>query len=208
MKSLSIAQLSIEPYTAKDIDRLAQIHLAASKGYMNSQMGINYVKAFLRWFLTYPDTITLKATFSGNVCAYQVGAPLGYGVAMNRALLKVGAVGILTHPRVVVHSKFRRAVWARVRLLVGQKRLGAAVKQPEGRGIWLVGNYVDPKHAGKGIGKAMMAAFEERARTMGMDHMRASVYKHNDRARAVHRKLGWEVYQEKGDVLNYRKDLN
>ncbi len=201
-------QLRIESYTDKDIDRLAQIHLAASRGYMNSQMGINYIKAFLRWFLTYPETITLKVTFEGDICAYSVGAPVGYGTAMNRALLKVGVLGILTHPRVVLHSNFKRAASARLRLLFGQGRSSSIVKRPEGRCMWLVGDYVDPQHSGRGIGKAMMAAFEERARAMGMDHMRATVYQHNDAARAVHKKLGWEVYEQEKGVLKYYKGLD
>ncbi len=189
------------------METLAAIHLAAFKGYMNSRMGKKYVRAFLRWFLTYPNSIALKATLRGAAIGYVVGAPLGYAQPMNRSLLKTGICSIISHPHVLLHPNFTRAASAKLRLLLGRKPASITLKQPEGKGISLVGIGVHPQSSGNGVGTAIMKAFENKARLIGMGYMRLSVYDHNEVARAVYEKSGWKIAERVGNALYYQKSL-
>lgn len=204
---MSQSDVEVTPYSEADVETLAAIHLAAFKGYMNSRMGKKYVRAFLRWFLTYPNSIALKATLRGAAIGYVVGAPLGYAQPMNRSLLKIGIYSIISHPHVLLHPNFTRAASAKLRLLLGRKPASITLKQPEGKGISLVGIGVHPQSSGNGVGTAIMKAFENKARVIGMDYMRLSVYDHNEVARAVYEKSGWKMAERVGNALYYQKSL-
>ncbi|HXS38216.1 MAG TPA: GNAT family N-acetyltransferase [Flavipsychrobacter sp.] len=199
--------VKVSPYTIDDIEMLVPIHMSAFKGYMNSSMGKNYVRKFLQWFLTYPNAITLKAEMEGQICGYVVGAPLNYGSAMNRDLFKTGVIGILTHPGIMIHENFIKAVKAKFKMLIGKKPAKVTINNPEGNGISLISIAVSPKFSGNGVGKEIMKSFEKSA-ALNMDYMRLSVYDYNTRARAVYEKSGWTPRQQVDKTVYYYKDIS
>jgi len=199
--------IDVSPFLKEDIKQITKLHKAAFKGYMNASLGNRYVREFLNWFLNYPGTITLKAVVDGKISGYVVGAPIGYDKEMNRQLFSTALMGIVTHPHILLHESFSNAAVAKLKMLLGKKPVKRIVRSPEGKGISLVGIAVDPSFSGKGIGKAIMKAFEEKARAMHMDYMRLSVYKDNMLARAVYEKSGWEILEPQGKILYYYKML-
>lgn len=200
--------IEVLPFHKEDIRSIRRLHKAAFKGYMNASLGNRYVEAFLNWFLHYPGTVTLKAIADGKVCGYVVGAPIGYDKDMNRKLFNTVVVGVLTHPLVLLHNGFLRVAVAKFKMLLGKKPVKKVIKNPDGKGISLVGIAVDPAFAGHGIGKAIMDKFENDAVGMNLNYMRLSVYKDNMRARAVYEKSGWQVLDESDKIVYYYKEIS
>jgi GNAT superfamily N-acetyltransferase len=62
---------------------------------------------------------------------------------------------------------------------------------------WLDGLYVLPKWWSRGVGRALHDDVLARLRTDGCKHCHLWVLEHNDRARALYERLGW---QENGDT--------
>jgi len=199
--------IQVMPYSETDIEDLATIHLAAFSGYMNSRMGRGYVKKFLLWFLTYPNAITLKATRDGKASGYVVGAPVDYAKSLNRDLLAIGIFSVITHPGVVVHPNFVKAIFPRLRLLLKKKASVVTPLHQARRGVSLIGIAVDPQQSGHGIGTELMKAFEIQASVKRMDYMALSVYDYNEKARAVYEKLDWKVSRRDGTGVYYEKAL-
>ena len=195
--------IQVVPFNESDVVALAPIHLTAFKGYMNASMGINYVKGFLNWFIHYPETITLKASFDNQLCGYVVGAPIGYDKYINKDLFQTAMVGILTHPLVLLHENFTRAAKAKLLMIMGKKPVKKVIENPPGKGISLVGICVAPSFNGKGVGKAIMSQFEESARALGMQYMRLSVYRTNTTARNLYEKAGWILLHGQEDIVLY-----
>ncbi len=205
---MTSATIRVVPYSQADVEDVALIHLAAFKGYMSARLGLSYTKAFLSWFLTYPNSITLKAELDGKLCGYAIGAPLSYAKAISRDLLWVGIRSIIANPGVIVHRSFLYTCRARLRILLTRKKKSVAREAgPEGKGISLIGIGVTPQFSGAGVGHTIMGVFEENARSMGMDYMVLSVYGHNTRARTTYEKSGWRILKEVGNGIVYSKHL-
>ena len=129
--------IEVLPFTKNDVEIIAKIHKVAFKGYMNASLGNRYVQKFLSWFICYPGTITLKAVADGNVCGYVVGAPIGYDKDMNRSLFSTVLLGVLTHPRVLLHNGFIKAAVAKFKMLMGRRPVKKRMQNPSGKGISL-----------------------------------------------------------------------
>lgn len=207
--AMTSTPIRIVPYSEADLEDVALVHLSAFKGYMSARLGLNYTKAFLRWFLAYPNSITLKAELDGQLCGYAVGAPLNYAKKMSRDLLRIGIMSIVRNPGVILHPSFANASKARLNLLLsGNKRKVVHEPNPDGTGISLVGIGVIPKFSGVGVGHAIMQIFEENAKAIGVDYMVLSVYEDNKRARAMYERSGWQILRRVEKGLVYFKLLN
>ncbi|GAB2975358.1 hypothetical protein GCM10027049_07400 [Mucilaginibacter puniceus] len=199
-------KIQVAPFTNTDIKDIIPVHIKAFKGYMNAGMGHRYIQEFLSWFLAYPETITLKAVINGSTCGYVVGAPLGYDKFINKKLLKFVIVGTITHPLVLFHKNFFKVAFRKMILIFTTPSV-AKITNPDGKGISLVGIGIDENYAGLGIGQQLMVAFEEKARELGMDFMRLSVYDYNLKAIHVYEKCGWQKLAKKENVFYYFKTL-
>ena len=72
---------------------------------------------------------------------------------------------------------------------------GVAVFRPDGHAMLLETVAVDPDHAGRGIGRALIAACEAEARRLGLGAVRLYTNAAMDGARALYPRLG---YREAG----------
>lgn len=202
------AAIAIAPYSAADIENIIPIHLAAFEGYMNARLGKKYARAFLGWFLTYPNSIALKAELDGTICGYALGAPIGYIKFVNRDLFLLAAFSILANPGVILHENFVSNAKERLRLLVGRRASNVSEKDPEGKGLSFVAMGVAPQFSGLGVAQALEAEFLERARAIGMDYVRGSVYDWNKKVRHIHEKSGFQALRQTGNVVYYFKFLD
>jgi ribosomal protein S18 acetylase RimI-like enzyme len=73
---------------------------------------------------------------------------------------------------------------------------------------------VAPKHTGRGIASALMAAVEKAARTRECGVLRLEVHERNHGAIKVYRKAGYrefgryhQYYQDRGHALRFQKEL-
>jgi len=210
------SQVQITGYGQPDVPALADIHLAAFKGSMNAGIGRVYPRGLLRWFLHRPDAIAIQAKIDDKPCGYVVGMPLGHHREMNRDLMLVSAVGVATHPWVLLKKRYRKSAVAKIKRVLGRGKPAPKQAPPEdassatnsgeyeGRGIGLVSVAVGRQFSGRGVGVALVNAFEERA---NCDYMQLSVYTDNARARAVYDKTGWDLCEQAGGVALYKKKL-
>lgn len=203
-----INTFTIQPMTSADLQELAKVHLRAFKGYMNASLGVAYVEKFLDWFVKDSRALALIGKEGSTSVGYVVGATIGYDADLNRELLKRGLWSIITHPLVLVHPQFLKTIKLRFKLLFQTNKGGVSVfKEPEGKGISLVGIAVDPSCGGRGYGAAFMKAFEQHARTAGYSYMRLSVYEENAKARKLYSSSGWDCLNRSANTLYYYKVL-
>ena len=212
-------EVQISDYGKADVAALADIHRSAFEGYMNAGVGRGYVRQLLRWFLNRSDAIGLQATIDGQPCGYVIGMPLGEHRQLNRDLMLAAATGVATHPWVLLEKRYRKSAAAKIKRVLGLDKPAPEPSKPEpapsesgageydGRGIGLFSIAVASEFSGKGAGAAMVNAFEDRARQLGYEFVQLSVYTDNARARAVYEKAGWDLCEQIGATVLYRKKL-
>ena len=86
---------------------------------------------------------------------------------------------------------------------IGGLRIGQAVKTRHRGGIW--GVYVDPGARGLGVGKRLMTALIDQARTQ-VEDVTLTVSAHNEAAIALYESLGFEPYGLDRGALKIAED--
>jgi ribosomal protein S18 acetylase RimI-like enzyme len=183
------------------------LHRDAFAGYLNVRFGDRYIERFFEWYVGHPDcAVALVAHLDGDA------RPAGYvvGVATDReadlvwALVPAAALGLAQRPWLVLD----RAVQDKLRSRLGQQlaRLRGAPPprqpQPAPPCLGLIGIGVASWARGRGVARALMQAFEDRARGLAAASMLLSVKAENTAARALYASEGWAV-PEDGDVGAY-----
>jgi ribosomal protein S18 acetylase RimI-like enzyme len=181
------------------VSQVADVHLQAFTGYMNTRIGRRYVRSFIEWFRRANDAIALAAIVDGTVAGYVVGAPIGYQQRMNRDLLLVAASGLLLHPWVFLEGRFRRQVSGRLANLMGRQSDTAGEPDLPQPTMCLVGIGVSRDMQGRQIGSLLMHAFECEARRRGARSLSLSVYKENTAARQLYEKRRWSPWDHAAD---------
>jgi GNAT superfamily N-acetyltransferase len=201
----------INQMTTESLAGVTQIHIQAFKDAMNVRLGADYVMALFKEFLGIEDGIAFMATNEGNhILGYIVGGPLGCGQSMNRHLIWVAGKGICLHPSLLLSHQFRVTLKTRVKIMLGKSEefsLPIDLPQPV---MGLMGFAVLPKARGQGIGKCLLEAFEDSARTLRMGSLGLSVYPENANARSVYEQCGWiscERSIRPGQVMHYVRIL-
>jgi ribosomal protein S18 acetylase RimI-like enzyme len=191
MADVSITKISLEL-----IDSVAQLHMAAFKGYTNTLIGIPYVRAFIRWFCEADEAIALCAIDSTKTpVGYVVGAPLGYTTHLNQRVLWPAVTGILLRPWLVFNPRFRRIVANRFRSLKeGGKHQSNEIPILPSPTISLVGIGVHPEYRDKKIGHKLITEFESSVVEAQAKSMRLSVYSDNIAACKFYAKAGWQIF--------------
>lgn len=204
----------VVPMTRDLAPALVDVHREAFAGYMNARLGRGYVRRFLEWFATAKDAIALVALDDrddrSTPIGYVVGAPLGYGRAMTRALLVPAALGVATHPALALDRRIVKTALGRVAELFGRPMPSApppALPSP----TWsLVGIGVASSARGLGAGSALTRGFEEEALRRGARALRLSVYAENAVARRTYERAGWVPFDgavPAGFAMYYSKVL-
>ena len=199
--------MSVEKIESADITELVEVHHQSFQGYINTCIGRNYTYGFFDWFLHYSNSVTLKAFSDKGIVGYVVGAKIGYNTELNRRLKPLAVKGVLSKPTVLLHKHFLFILKSRIKVLLSRSKNNTELKEPEGKGLSLVGIGILPSEAGKGYGKDLMKAFEEKAIELGYDYLRLSVYKSNERAKALYSKQGWKSVETSTPILYFYKEL-
>jgi ribosomal protein S18 acetylase RimI-like enzyme len=178
------------PMTAEMVPPVCELHCAAFRGLMSARLGRKYLHAFMSWFVHSETAIAFIATDAkGTLLGYVIGAPTGYGAAMNRDLLGVAARSMLARPWLFLDSQVRATIKARLRVML--ERPATVSNDLPAPSMSLVGIAVSPKQAGRGVGSLLVEAFERRARVLNMASLHLSVYPDNTTARRLYERCGW-----------------
>lgn len=204
--------MKILPMTDGMLNAVANLHMQAFEGALNTRLGKFYINKVLGWFIKVENGIALVAKFgpSEEIVGYVIGAPLGYAKELNRDLFWVAFVNILIRPWLFCNKHFRVVVKCRLRsfMHISQGHISeVALPMPI---ISLVGIAVMPSQQGKNIGKELLLAFERHATEKQAGSLRLSVYPENLSARHIYEKCGWlpiENQNGHGETMNYYKIL-
>ena len=188
----------------EDLAVVGPLHARAFEGEIGPLVGPGYIEAFLEWFVGSPPAVSLIAEDAGQVVGYVFGAPNGYGPGLTRDLLPDIALGVLRNfPRILRHPSFRRQVRSRLANLVLRREPSSVFVDATPPGVFnLVGIGTAPSARGKGVGRALVEAFCERAagRTVMLD-----VFKDNAAARSLYERCGFRELVEEGRVIRMLK---
>ena len=186
-----------------DVPALIPLHADAFRDSMGVRLGDRYLAAFLHWFTRAPDAVGLVDDDGRQIRGYVFGAPDGYGRRLNRDLLGEIALGMATHPGVLLHANFLTSLPSR---LVGLMSGRAHPASGHGEAVFaLTGIGVAPRHRGHGIAGTLVDAFELEASRRGFARLILDVYADNAPARSLYEKRGWRLARTTGRVLLYEK---
>lgn len=191
------------PMTTGDADALAVLHREVFDGYMGVALGRRYLRSFFAWFAQAPSAASVLCEDDGRLVGYVFGAPHGYNSSVTRDMLPEIARAVLTHvPAVVRHPNFRLQLKNRARALLG----AAQPNDPYGPDTFdLVGIGTAPVARRSGVGKELLARFEDEVFRRGFPRIALSVYATNGSARTMYERSGWRLGLDEGRVLTLEK---
>lgn len=197
----------IRDLTAADLESWTRSHRHAFEGTLGVALGRRYTTAFLRWFLERAGAICLAAVDDREIEGYVFGAPEGYSRELNGALAPEIVRGFLTHPGALRHPAVLRHVPMRIRGLFGMPvPAELAQRRVSGTIFDLVGIGTAPRVRGRGIGRAVLEAFEERVFAAGHAGIVLDVRTENAAARHLYESRGWTEVWSDERVARYQLD--
>ena len=168
-----------------DLENLIQIHINSFQGYLNTSLGENYVRSMLKWFIKLDSALLLVCYNSEQIIGYAMGAPDGYSVNLQKALLPKMIWGILTHPKFFAHPKFFGQLKIRIRNMFKMKSQLSDEIQLEKQifrkndTYTLVGLAISPEFRGTIIIFQLLKEFENHVWAKKFKAIRLTVYKFN-----------------------------
>jgi teichuronic acid biosynthesis glycosyltransferase TuaC len=193
------------------LEHVVRLHLDAFAGYLNTLLGREYSKAFIKWFIKQESAIAIAAIDGRQkVVGYALGAPIGYAERMNRDLFLGVAARILMRPSLLLNTRFWIVVTARIRSLLGHPQDGRQAPEILEPSMSLVAIGVASSQRRSKVGQRIMQAFESRAREFQMRSLVLSVYESGTVARRFYEKCGWQrcnSQASKAGVIRYFKIL-
>jgi ribosomal protein S18 acetylase RimI-like enzyme len=197
--------MAIRKMAHADIPTLVELHIESFKESLNILAGKKYLSEVFTWFMN-EGHIALVSETGNELTGYVIGAPIGYEKAMNRALWKFGAFGLLTNPSRIFNAKLINNIFKRIKSILGLTTLKSQPLVNElGFGISLVGIAVAERSKGSGNAKELVDAFEIAAKENNADFIRLSVLKENKRAQSFYTKMGWTEYEIPGGLYYFKK---
>jgi len=189
----------VERAVPADLAAVLRLHERAFAGSMGVALGRSYLRPFLASFLDGPDRVFLVARGPDGPVGYVFGRPAEG--SDDRSLVWAVARGLVRHPGVLRRADVRAELARRIRRFDEGDEETPGLPGPT---LDLYGIGTDPSHQGRGIGRALMEAFEAEVRRLGFATGRLSVYRDNDRARRLYESLGWEAREHpKRALLSY-----
>ncbi|MDK2742981.1 MAG: GNAT family N-acetyltransferase [Nitrospira sp. BO4] len=189
------------------LDDVAELHLDAFAGFVNTLLGRGYVKSFVTWFIRNKGTMALAAIDENQkLVGYALAAPVGYSSRLNRDLYLVTIARILVRPWLIFNPRFRSIVMERVRSLVGQRQNASQTLELPGPSMSLVAIGVASDQRRGKIGQRLMQAVEAGACRLQMRSLVLSVYESATTTRRFYEQCGWQLcpgIETKGNVLKY-----
>lgn len=192
-----LAEPRLNPIVQAHLPQVAQLHMRAFPGSAITALGSGAVERYYAWLLDGPHDAQLMGAWHEarlvGFCAAGVfrGAMSGFLRANRRYL----ALRIARRPSLLRLPMFRERLRQGIAITLRFSRLRTATAQqprpggPPSFGVLSIAT--DTRVRGLGIGRALMIAAEERARSMGHARMVLTVHVDNHRAIRFYEELGW-----------------
>jgi ribosomal protein S18 acetylase RimI-like enzyme len=157
---------SIRKASASDLAQIVSMHEHCFPGFLMTMLGSAFLRAYYKASLNSHGTVALIAQEEGKTLGFVVGylAPSRFYALLRRQWWLLGwtaTIGVLRSPDLFtrVLGNFRRMSRSAMR------------STDQELGVELASVGVLPTASGKGLGKALISAFAQRARNCGADHI-------------------------------------
>jgi ribosomal protein S18 acetylase RimI-like enzyme len=199
--------IKVRDFNEGDLTKLISIHRDAFEGYMNTKLGNQYIIEFLKWFTLQQDAISLLIESDKKIQGYVVGATIGYGSRLSKAIGFSVIKFLIVHPWLLFNKKIINNLLSRLKNIF-QTPSQPNITLQNLNGISLVGIGVSRSSRGLNLGSHLIKSFEMKAREMKFDYMRLSVYSNNHTAISFYKKNGWDFMDEQKGLSYFYKKLS
>jgi ribosomal protein S18 acetylase RimI-like enzyme len=179
----SSAEVSIRAARRPDMHAMARLHLSDFPLSLYARMGEGFMAAIYRQWMNAHGSFATVATINGSITGFAVGNHGSYRCRSLDLIFStfVGMSALAPRPHL-----WKRATLHYARLIRRKLRGGSGNRDSE-----LTFIAVDPKHRKRGIGSALLGAFEIFARSGGSGHCTLVTEETNEVARTFYAHRGW-----------------
>jgi ribosomal protein S18 acetylase RimI-like enzyme len=173
-----------------DLTSVADVHTSAFHGFFLAEMGRPFLVAYYRAVLNYGHGILLVAEGNEGINGFVSGFldPVGFYQFMSRAKWRFvvpACLGVLRNPG-LLRRLFRRTRRVMSTCEEARDRTGISCE--------LSSVAVRPKHAGRGLGRLLVAEFLEAAASQGAECVFLTTdARQNEKVNDFYRNLGFEL---------------
>ena len=203
--------MSIAPLRASELAEVAALHRVAFVGHAHAALGDAYARRLFDRARRSPSGVALVARRDGQVAGYALGVDMAHLDALQRGLRPWAALGVLSHPWIVIHPHVRAKLTAVAGRLLSRR--SEASLAPRGLAVPVMGLLaigVAPWCRRRGIGGQVLRAFERASSAYGASSAVLSVYARNEAARSLYAAEGWTVPEDTprgAEALYYTRSL-
>jgi len=189
---------------AADLGPMADLHRSAFPDSVLSALGSETLRRYYRWQIDGPHQVEpIGAFLDDELVGFLVGGRFhGSMIGFVKGQAAFLVVQVMRHPAVVRGGRGRRAIATGLRLLVrpaGRTTPERPDRVPDGSfGVLAIA--VAPHHRRLGIGSALFAEAERRARATGMHRLHLTLDPSNPGAVAFYEGQGWRRLGLPGDT--------
>jgi ribosomal protein S18 acetylase RimI-like enzyme len=205
--------ITIRKMAPADLKAVVEIHIEQFPDSRSTSLGRPYLRKMYRWFLDKQAMLCLVALDNDQVVGFAAGAIGGYGRKIFRYALPEIALGLLMHPALLLRPQtfllWRSYLQGILPARPAQNPNPANPAQPMILRASLSSIAVARAAQGRGVGKALMAALEASARSLGATLLTLSVRSDNLAARRLYESCLWNVVNVTSDQdsVVYMKQL-
>ena len=206
------AKFEIRKMAIEDLDRVSAIHCRQFPNSRSTSLGRPFVRKMYRWFVENQPGLSYVALIEDKPAGFVIGAIGGYGRTVFRYAIFEILFGLMRRPWLLLRSQ-TFLLWPSYLKGLFPRRPGKTqqiVKNPGQTKASLASIAVAQSAQGGGLGKALVAAFEQGARQLGAATLGLSVELDNHAARRLYQRCGWQLASENGpqNSAYYTKDLS
>lgn len=207
--------LTVKTFDPARVGDAARLHCEIFARSPSGRLGPHYTEAMLRWFLGSDPAVVLAAEDgNGKLLGYAVGAPVAYGSKLRRDLrgTVVGALArrpwaLLDSMVIATMAGYVQQLWRQLKRRPGPATTPPTASVPSAPGaasaqevppqasseVWsLVAIAVSPSQRRSGVGRRLLAEFEDRSRRLGASELSLTVTLDNLDARRFYDRSGWQ----------------
>jgi len=195
----------------EDVSAVSAIHSRQFPHSRSTSLGGPFVRKMYRWFLFNQPELSLVAEQDGRPIGFVIGALGTHEIKIILSTLPQIFLGFMLRPWIILRaSTFREGgsyFKALARMLLFPRPDPPDTPAPVQGGIDSIA--VDRPAQGRGIGRALVGAFEKAARTQGARLLGLTVTMDNLAAQHTYEVCGWEVRSRNPDLnsILYVKEL-
>lgn len=204
----------------RDVIDIAKCHREAFPSSFSSALGMPFLSKNFKWYLEHPDAFLLVARnenaevlgYAGGLLMHE-GSAHGSSTSIMQYAFWEAFSGLIRRPWLIIHREMLpnyRLIWKNIRLkLFPKKKFTKPPTEQKKRlrslGLVVIGTSKESR--GKGVGSALLQAFEIKGKELKAERLHLSVKKSNSKAIQAYSRNGWKVGGEQGVNLQMYKYL-